>query len=114
MTREGGGDDRGFGTHFTAEYDPVGAALALRWPGEDWLQGLADFHEGSRTVSYVDSHEPEADLGRVLEVLRPYLASGSEPAFDAWLVSARDGTPDWTRFGLLFANGPIAPGVAGP
>ena len=106
--------DRGFGTLFTAEYDPVGASLVLRWPGEDWHQELADFAEGTRTVSYTVSDGPEAELARVLEELRPYLATGSDAAFDAWLASARDGTPDWTRFGRLFANGLIDPSVAGP
>ena len=106
--------DRGFGTLFTAEYDPVGASLVLRWPGQDWHQELSDFAEGTRAVSYMVSDQPEAELARVLEVLRPYLATGSDAAFDAWLASARDGTPDWTRFGALFAKGLIAPSIAGP
>ena len=92
----------------------MGASLVLRWPGEDWYQGLADFREGARTVSYMVSDEPEAELAHVLEVLRPYLARGSDAAFEAWLASARDGTPDWTRFGALFAHGLIAPSVPGP
>lgn len=103
--------DRGFGTLFTAEYDPVDAALALRWPGQRWHQRLADFREGSRTIAYTAADETEADLVHVLDALRPYLADGSDAAFDAWLASARDGQPDWRRFGGFFAHGPIAAGV---
>jgi predicted choloylglycine hydrolase len=105
--------DRGFGTLFTAEYDPVGASLVLRWPGENWHQSLSAFREGTRTVSYMAIDEPAAELAQVLEVLRPHLADGSDAAFDAWLASARDGTPDWARFGQLFAHAPGVPRVAG-
>lgn len=95
--------DRGFGTLFTAEYDPGGASLVLKWPGEDWRQSLRAFSEGSRTVVYSVAGASENELARSLEVLRPYLAAGSGDAFDAWLVAARSGTPDWARFGALFA-----------
>ncbi|HUF80705.1 MAG TPA: C45 family peptidase [Burkholderiales bacterium] len=95
--------DRGFGTLFTAEYDPCSGSLVLKWPGEDWRQSLRKFSEGSRTVDYGVADASENDLARSLEVLRPFLAAGSGAAFDAWLVAARSGTPDWTRFGALFA-----------
>ncbi len=106
---------RGFGTLFTAEYDPVGSSLVLRWPGKAWRQALADFNEGSRAVSYVagEAPEPEPELAQVLAALRPYLAEGSDAAFDAWLASARDGTPDWPRFGRFFAHGHGAATAAG-
>lgn len=98
--------DRGFGTLFTAEYDPVGRSMALRWPGEDWRQSLADFSEGSRTIRYraAEAEATEADLAHALQVLRPYLAAGSDVEFEAWLASAQSGAPDWARFGLLFAG----------
>ena len=129
--------DAGFGTLFTAEYDPMDASLVLRWPGEDWHQALADFREGARMVAYMATDEPEADLAHVqahvlqahvlqahvlqahvlqahvFKVLRPYLAEGSAAAFDDWLASARSGTPDWTHFGGLFLNGLVAPSAPG-
>lgn len=100
----------GFGTLFTAEYAPDEAAMALSWPGARWNQSLADFREGSRRITYASAAPPrEADLAEVLAGLRPHIAAGAGAAFDAWLVTARQGEPDWTGFGRLFAGPPEAP-----
>ncbi|MBT8424766.1 MAG: C45 family peptidase [Silicimonas sp.] len=42
----------GFGTLFTADYDPRRRRLELLWPRETWVQSLEDFSEGSREVRY--------------------------------------------------------------
>lgn len=84
--------DGGFGTLFTAEYDPVDCSMALRWLGEDWPQRLSDFSECSRTVHYAAAKAIEAELVRSLQILRSCVAAGSDTEFDLWLASARDGT----------------------
>lgn len=40
----------GFGTLFTAEYDPEVGTMRLIWPHEEWRQSLSAFQEGSRHV----------------------------------------------------------------
>jgi predicted choloylglycine hydrolase len=44
--------DRGFGTLYTAIYQPRLGAMELRWPGGTWRQSFADFTEGARVVRY--------------------------------------------------------------
>lgn len=43
---------QGFGTLFTAEYDPKALTLGLTLNGERWDQALHDFTEGQRIVDY--------------------------------------------------------------
>lgn len=42
----------GFGTLFTADYDPVRRSMALHWPSESWAQSLFAFEEGSRRIAF--------------------------------------------------------------
>jgi predicted choloylglycine hydrolase len=42
----------GFGTLYTAVYEPRARALQLRWPGAAWRQRLWAFEEGMREVHY--------------------------------------------------------------
>ncbi|WP_281859364.1 C45 family autoproteolytic acyltransferase/hydolase [Litoreibacter halocynthiae] len=42
----------GFGTLFTAEYEPLHARMTLHWDNDVWHQTLAEFQEGQRTVTY--------------------------------------------------------------
>lgn len=42
----------GFGTLFTAEYDPKGLTLGLTLKGQRWDHDLTAFEEGQRTVNY--------------------------------------------------------------
>ncbi len=42
----------GFGTLFTAEYDPVALTMALSWRDARWNQSLDAFQEGQRVVDY--------------------------------------------------------------
>ncbi|MDU9006778.1 C45 family peptidase [Sedimentitalea todarodis] len=45
----------GFGTLFTAEYDPKRGELGLTLAGDRWDQSLNDFTEGQRVVTYAES-----------------------------------------------------------
>ena len=42
----------GFGTLYTAVYEPRGRAMRLLWPGVSWHQSLTAFEEGNREVRY--------------------------------------------------------------
>ncbi len=44
--------DRGFGTLYTAVYEPRARVMSLCWPGTTWTQNLRDFHEEARQVHY--------------------------------------------------------------
>jgi predicted choloylglycine hydrolase len=46
--------ERGFGTLYTAVYDPAARSLSYHWPGERWSFGLDAFTEGARTVRLRD------------------------------------------------------------
>ncbi|MCX7568187.1 C45 family autoproteolytic acyltransferase/hydrolase [Sulfitobacter sp. F26169L] len=51
---------QGFGTLFTAEYDPKNGTLGLTLMGDRWDQSLDNFDEGQRVVDYVESSLNEA------------------------------------------------------
>ncbi|MFZ5965141.1 C45 family autoproteolytic acyltransferase/hydrolase [Thalassococcus sp. BH17M4-6] len=84
----------GFGTLFTAEYDPGARSLRLIWPDESWLQTLAQFKEGQRVIDYAPPDRQAAGLGCTAEI--------------DWSLSA---SIDWARVGQDYARGagrPIA------
>jgi len=85
----------GFGTLFTAEYDPLARSLRLIWPDEDWHQNLARFEEGQRVIAYSSAPErPDANLD-----------------WTAGIDWSRAGQVDWARVGRDYASGvgrPIA------
>jgi len=43
---------RGFGTLYTAIYQPRKGAMELRWPGGIWRQSFKSFSEGARAIRY--------------------------------------------------------------
>ena len=45
---------RGFGTLYTAVYDPMARQATYIWPDESWTLDLETFQEGSRTITYAD------------------------------------------------------------
>ena len=95
----------GFGTLFTAEYEPLKAALTLHWRGQQWHQSLDAFREGSRTIHYEQDARSEQvpdNLTDALAGLRPLLVPGREAEFDSWLNDMGTHQPDWARFGTLF------------
>ena len=71
----------GFGTLFTADYDPTRQQLKLLWPGQSWVQSLADFREGTRVIHY-DAAAPEAAAFAEEVVGLPTGVSGAE----AWIA----------------------------
>lgn len=78
----------GFGTLFTAEYDPKAQTLGLTLQGARWDQALDGFTAGRRVVTY--------------------LATPPQPAPLDWSAAARI---DWGRVGRDYASGrgqPIA------
>ena len=78
----------GFGTLFTADYDPGRASLKLLWPGEVWEQSLSEFNEGRRTIRYDPDRSDRA------------VHQGEEVD---WFAGAPDGT-NWFAFGMSFAR----------
>ena len=45
---------RGFGTLYTAVYDPTAGEISYRWPGTTWRHSFAAFDEGTRTQPLVE------------------------------------------------------------
>lgn len=93
----------GFGTLFTADYDPVEGALTLAWPASSWTQRLDRFVEGSRHVTYAGSPStaPLPASGG-WDWARALLPGNRD--LEAWLAGAGDGAPDWTAFGRIMAG----------
>ena len=85
----------GFGTLFTAEYDPVAKSMRLIWPEESWHQSLSQFQEGQRVIDFV------ASAGRGL----------STSSWDAEVDWTRAAQLDWAKVARDYATGvgrPIA------
>lgn len=49
----------GFGTLFTAEYEPLRSRMTLFWEGDVWMQALDAFEEGRKLIKYGPSANPE-------------------------------------------------------
>lgn len=82
----------GFGTLFTAEYDPRSGTLGLTLMGDRWDQALDAFKEGQQVVNYSGRSSPApADLP----------ASAPNAGID-WSQAARI---DWRRVAADYANG---------
>ena len=93
----------GFGTLFTAEYEPARCALTLAWPSETWTQRLNAFREGRRTIVYAQERAAIPSAGAWGEV-GTAASSGVPMEVDAWLGQAiRGDVADWSRFGRLAA-----------
>ena len=78
----------GFGTLFTAEYDPLERSLRLIWPDEDWHQALARFEEGQRVIDYASAGLHDSGCGWT--------------AASDWSRAAQ---VDWARVGRDYATG---------
>lgn len=100
---------QGFGTLFTAEYDPVARSLGLTILGDRWDQTLDTFAEGRRDVDY----------GQTMSARIPAIAAATQnaedwaqPEMQPWAASgAMDGdwmawaSVDWAAVGQDYANG---------
>jgi predicted choloylglycine hydrolase len=82
----------GFGTLFTAEYNPVARTLGLTMNGERWDQKLDDFEEGRRIVDYSGAAEPN-------------VTSESIPAWSEGIDWAQAATVNWTQVAQDYAAG---------
>lgn len=77
----------GFGTLFTADYDPARRTMTLLWPGQSWCQRLESFQEGVRTIAFEDQmRKPEPVLPM------PHAEQ------------AAPGSVDWAAFGLAIGR----------
>lgn len=102
---------KGLGTLFTAVYDPLRGSLILRWPDQDWTQRLDAFAEGRRVITYraatdacaASPSPPAFELDAMLIAIRPWFSSATARELEDWAESARQGTPDWARFGRAMA-----------
>ena len=81
--------EQGFGTLFTAEYDPKALTLGLTLNGERWDQALDNFTEGQRVVNYANNS------GLAQSIDAPY---GNVD----WSKAA---SVDWTRVAQDYADG---------
>jgi hypothetical protein len=95
--------DEGFGTLFTAEYDPRELGLRLIWREGDWRFRMNDFVEGTRLVRYqgatVTNFSAHFDAMASISSMIPIRKRAD---LDAWLAQARTGSPDWAAFGSFF------------
>lgn len=71
----------GFGTLFTAEYDPRNRALTLHWADDAWAQRIDAFQEGQKVVRY------------------------GTAAGDAGAPRPVGESVDWVAIGMAYANG---------
>ena len=92
---------QGFGTLFTAEYDPANGAMELIWPGESWPQTLEGFTEGTRVISYEAGSGAAAAYGtgaEAAEAAHAWAGFAELEGCAAWSAS------DWVAFGQSFAT----------
>lgn len=112
----------GFGTLFTAEYDPARRSMRLLWPQDEWRQSLDAFTEGQRLITLTTpapEHVPAPARvsARRVSASRPVVAHPPplprrapeplgmpvcEPAGLDWALAARI---DWQAVGRDYAAG---------
>ncbi len=85
----------GFGTLFTAEYDPVARTLGLTICGARWEQALSAFEEGQRVADYRRTADGRADAATPA-----WGTGGGQQA--AWGLAARI---DWAMVAADYAQG---------
>jgi len=79
---------QGFGTLFTAEYDPKALTLGLTLGGDRWDQSICDFREGRRAVDYLDSTVTDVPLDEIIPT--PATIDWSQAASVDWTTVAQD------------------------
>ncbi len=82
---------QGFGTLFTAEYDPKARTLGLTLNGTRWDQAIDDFAEGQRVVDYAQGADEAT-----------YERGGSVYDGIDWSLAA---SVDWNMVAQEYANG---------
>ncbi|MGF1619097.1 MAG: C45 family autoproteolytic acyltransferase/hydrolase [Rhodomicrobiaceae bacterium] len=105
---------QGFGTLFTAVYDPGPRELSLRWPKQSMVQRLDRFKEGQRIISYSadgvagadrdrvwEQHDAETFMAAVYRFMPPELSSTLKDKMEENQPTAGG---DWLAFGRAFAD----------
>ena len=82
----------GFGTLFTAEYEPLRRQMTLHWDGDIWEQSIDQFEEGRRIVQYTG-------IGSV-----NYIQEGDIDWVKIGMDYAAGRNPDWRSFVPGFKN----------
>ncbi|SNR77446.1 C45 family autoproteolytic acyltransferase/hydolase [Puniceibacterium sediminis] len=82
----------GFGTLFTAEYNPATGGICLHWQNARWEQSIDAFEEGSRVVDYARGHAFDAALNDL----------ATQEAMPDWSRAAQI---DWQALARDYANG---------
>lgn len=83
----------GFGTLFTAEYEPKQARMTLHWDGDIWQQSLARFEEGQKQITYGVPHVGQG--GHIHDI--DWVQLGMD--------YAAGHHPDWIQIGMDYAAG---------
>ena len=94
----------GFGTLFTAEYDPVTRRMALIWPDETWNQSLGAFREGRRDITFVEAGA-HAGRSKPAPTIDRRRAAKNESTRAANIDWSRATHVDWARVGRDYAAG---------
>ncbi len=84
--------DQGFGTLFTAEYEPKRQQLTLHWENDSWTQAIDHFEEGQKVIRYgtpVDSAAPVPGGIDWAEIGREY-AAGRYPDWRSFVPGWKD------------------------
>ena len=89
----------GFGTLFTAAYDPVRRRMALHWPDARWEQSFDAFAEGRREVDFETGMAPEVEVETGLETGPD---TGSDWVWDG--PGAGASVQEWIAYGLSMAG----------
>ncbi len=100
---------QGFGTLFTAEYDPVARSLGLTIRGARWNQTLDAFKEGRRNVNYAVAEPARIPATQVAAIA---VGEWAQPAAQPWAADvavagdwAAWAAVDWAAVGMDYAAG---------
>ncbi len=96
----------GFGTLFTAAFDPARRTMRLVWPDREMAQSLEAFEESSVTIRYTSA--PPRATPSLADAIAAVPAARRNDA-ERWLERAVAGQPDWVAFGALFSQRVAAP-----
>ncbi len=82
----------GFGTLFTAEYEPLRRHMTLHWDGDIWEQSLDAFKEGSKDVRYGGVHVSTRPYAQDIDWVKIGLeyAAGRQPDWQSYVPGWKD------------------------
>ncbi len=82
----------GFGTLFTAEYEPLEKRMTLHWENETWPQSLDQFEEGQRVITYGSAQGTAGYTGPDIDWVQIGLdfAAGRNPDWRSFVPGWKD------------------------